>query len=70
MRPGDDASCLNLYEPKNPRILAPQDSFLKPAGSNSSLRWHPPRRKRKIPGACFIEPKQMEQFLSLRMPTR
>src|SRR5436309_10992578 len=23
VRPGDDASCLNLYEPKNPRILAP-----------------------------------------------
>ena len=28
LRPGDDASCLNLYEPKNPRILAPRDSFL------------------------------------------
>jgi putative ABC transport system permease protein len=26
--PGDDASCLNLYEPKNPRILAPRDSFI------------------------------------------
>lgn len=26
--PGDDASCLNLYEPTNPRILAPRDSFL------------------------------------------
>ena len=28
VRPGDDASCLNLYEPKNPRIVAPRDSFL------------------------------------------
>ena len=27
--PGDDASCLNLYEPRNPRILAPRDSFLE-----------------------------------------
>ena len=27
--PGDDASCLNLYEPRNPRILAPRDSFLR-----------------------------------------
>ena len=27
--PGDDASCLNLYEPVNPRILAPRDSFLE-----------------------------------------
>lgn len=25
---GDEASCLNLYEPKNPRILAPRDSFV------------------------------------------
>jgi hypothetical protein len=28
VRPGDDASCLNLYQPKNPRIVAPRDSFL------------------------------------------
>jgi putative ABC transport system permease protein len=28
VRPGDDASCLNLYEPRNPRILAPTDSFI------------------------------------------
>jgi ABC-type antimicrobial peptide transport system permease subunit len=27
LRPGDDASCLNLYQPRNPRILAPVDSF-------------------------------------------
>ncbi|MQA30335.1 MAG: FtsX-like permease family protein [Luteitalea sp.] len=29
--PGDDASCLNLYEPRNPRIVAPRDSFLAEA---------------------------------------
>jgi len=28
VRPGDDASCLNLYQPTNPRIVAPRDSFL------------------------------------------
>jgi hypothetical protein len=27
--PGDDASCLNLYEPRNPRIVAPSDGFLR-----------------------------------------
>jgi len=27
LRPGDDASCLNLYQPRNPRILAPTDDF-------------------------------------------
>jgi ABC-type antimicrobial peptide transport system permease subunit len=31
VRPGDDASCLNLYEPKNPRILAPPESFVSAA---------------------------------------
>jgi ABC-type lipoprotein release transport system permease subunit len=29
VRPGDDASCLNLYQPRNPRIIAPTDDFLK-----------------------------------------
>ncbi|MCA1567494.1 MAG: FtsX-like permease family protein [Acidobacteria bacterium] len=28
LRPGDDASCLNLYQPRNPRILAPAPKFL------------------------------------------
>ncbi|MEO8025364.1 MAG: ABC transporter permease [Bryobacteraceae bacterium] len=29
LRPGDDASCLNLYEPRNPRILGAPGAFLK-----------------------------------------
>ena len=28
-RPGDDASCLNLYQPRNPKIVAPPEAFLK-----------------------------------------
>ncbi len=28
VRPGDDASCLNLYQPRNPRIIAPPDEFI------------------------------------------
>jgi hypothetical protein len=31
LRPGDDASCLNLYQPHNPRILAPPAAFLRSA---------------------------------------
>jgi ABC-type lipoprotein release transport system permease subunit len=31
LRPGDDASCLNLYQPRNPRILAPPPAFLRTA---------------------------------------
>lgn len=29
VRPGDDASCLNLYRPQQPRILAPTSDFLR-----------------------------------------
>jgi putative ABC transport system permease protein len=29
MRPGDDASCLNLYQPRNPKIVAPPDAFMR-----------------------------------------
>ena len=28
VRPGDDTSCLNLYQPRNPKIIAPPESFL------------------------------------------
>ncbi len=31
LRPGDDASCLNLYQPRNPRILGAPESFLTSA---------------------------------------
>ncbi len=29
VRPGDDTSCLNLYQPRNPRILGVGDEFIK-----------------------------------------
>jgi ABC-type lipoprotein release transport system permease subunit len=32
LRSGDDASCLNLYRPQNPRILAPAGDFLSRGG--------------------------------------
>ena len=31
VRPGDDTSCLNLYQPRRPRILAPPAAFLRTA---------------------------------------
>jgi hypothetical protein len=47
--PGEDASCLNLYEPTSPRILAPRDTFLAEGrfafaaslGSNDAERANP-----------------------------
>ena len=32
VREGDDASCLNLYAPRNPRIVAPEARFLRDGG--------------------------------------
>ncbi len=32
LRTGDDASCLNLYRPQNPRLLAPTGEFLERGG--------------------------------------
>ncbi len=32
LREGDDASCLNLYAPRNPRIVAPEERFLADGG--------------------------------------
>lgn len=29
VRPGDDTSCLNLYQPRNPKIVAPPESFIE-----------------------------------------
>jgi putative ABC transport system permease protein len=29
LKPGDDTSCLNLYQPRNPRILGAPESFLR-----------------------------------------
>jgi putative ABC transport system permease protein len=29
VRAGDDASCLNLYQPRNPRIVAPDEEFIR-----------------------------------------
>jgi putative ABC transport system permease protein len=29
VRPGEDASCLNLYQANNPRLLAPDEAFVK-----------------------------------------
>ncbi|MBX3277458.1 MAG: FtsX-like permease family protein [Acidobacteria bacterium] len=29
LRPGDDASCLNLYQPRNPRILGASEAFTR-----------------------------------------
>jgi len=29
LRPGDDASCLNLYQPRSPRILGATDEFIR-----------------------------------------
>jgi ABC-type antimicrobial peptide transport system permease subunit len=47
LRPGDDASCLNLYQPSNPRILGAAGGFIKSArfGFQSSLARAPEEKE-------------------------
>ncbi|MGO9097209.1 MAG: FtsX-like permease family protein [Bryobacteraceae bacterium] len=47
VRPGDDASCLNLYQPGNPRIVAPPADFLRSSGNP----W--PLLKSHLPGGAI-----------------
>jgi putative ABC transport system permease protein len=46
VRPGEDASCLNLYQPKNPRIIAATQDFVNSArfSFHSSLAATPEER--------------------------
>lgn len=41
LRPGDDASCLNLYRPRNPRILAVPPGFTRRGGEWQALDAQP-----------------------------
>ena len=67
LRPGDDVSCLNLYQPRNPRILAPVPDFLR-AGRfafASSLG-----RTRAIPGSSSRRTRKTAQSRPSSTPTR
>jgi ABC-type lipoprotein release transport system permease subunit len=39
LRPGDDASCLNLYQPQDPRILGVSDTFIEAGRFSFSGAW-------------------------------
>ena len=47
---GDDASCLNLYKPRSPRILGLPEIFLERGG----FAWADAPAIAKIPGNCSI----------------
>jgi ABC-type antimicrobial peptide transport system permease subunit len=36
LRPGDDASCLNLYQPRNPRVIGAPATFLRLEGARGN----------------------------------
>jgi len=39
LKPGDDASCLNLYEPRNPRVLGASPAFLAAKRFGADVPW-------------------------------
>jgi putative ABC transport system permease protein len=39
LKPGDDASCLNLYEPRNPRVLGASKQFIAAQRFGNDVPW-------------------------------
>ena len=70
VRQGDDASCLNLYEPRNPRILAPGETFLHSADSFSRTRLPRPTRNAQTRGCSCDAANRTGPSLLSRMRTR
>ena len=68
-RPGEDASCLNLYAPQEPRILGATPAFLREArfSFQASLATTPQARPRTR-GCCSNRRSRMARFR--RSPTR
>ena len=52
LRPGDDASCLNLYQPQNPRILGAAQPDSLGAVRVSGIARDGERENEPIPGGC------------------
>jgi len=74
LRPGDDVSCLNLYQPKNPRILAPSPDFLRRgrftfqsalAAENPWLLLESPPQDGAIP--AIVDANTLEYTLHLKL---
>jgi putative ABC transport system permease protein len=72
LRPGDDVSCLNLYQPRNPRILAPTPDFLRKgrfsfqgatAGENHWLLLESPPQDGAVP--AIVDANTLEYTLHL-----
>ena len=71
VRPGDDTSCLNLYQPKNPRIIAATQEFINSGrfAFHSSLAESPEERA----NPWLLLNRQLERrrrFPSSPTPTR
>ena len=49
---GQDASCLNLYRPTNPTIIAPTPDSSRATASHSRRRWRRPMRNAPTRGCC------------------
>lgn len=56
LRPGDDASCLNLYRPTNPVIVAPEAGFIEEARFAFSDSLAPSDTERKNPWLLLRRP--------------
>lgn len=60
VRAGDDASCLNLYQATNPRVLGVSAEFLQRGASSFPIKF----TRRKIPGLYWKKSRPASRFPS------
>ena len=71
VRPGDDTSCLNLYQPRNPKIVAPPEVFHSRKSFHVSEFTHQrPTKRKQIRGCFWIASLKTERFRSSATQTR
>jgi putative ABC transport system permease protein len=63
LKPGDDVSCLNLYQPRNPRIVGAPSEFLEASGIRALLK--PPSADGAVPAA--VDPNSLLYVLHKKL---
>ena len=71
LRPGEDGSCLNLYKPTSPRIIAPARPFVDAGGFRfaASMAENDAERQQPV-AACSTGSSAMAPCRSSATPTR
>src|SRR5262249_49745782 len=65
LRPGDDVSCLNLYQPQQPRLLGVPQALIERGGFRFASLWEPSSEQRQNPW-LLLNHRSIDEAASLR----